>query len=97
MISSELLNTEARKELTSEKWLFNIKFKQAKWFNKLGHQFFKDGKYKQWEECTQLQVSERLLFIIEKLEEEHISLQKAHKETISRLEDAEWQLDNPEL
>lgn len=80
MISKELLPINDRMNLEADKWLLNTEFNQAKFFNELGHKFFKEGRYKKYKIATQLDVSKRLLFVIEKLEYSYEELNKKYEE-----------------
>lgn len=71
MISKELLSENDRKNLEAKKWLLNTEFNQAKFFNEMGHQFFRDGRYKKYKQATQLNVTKRIVFVLETLEKEY--------------------------
>ena len=90
MISKELLSENDRNNLEAEKWLLNTEFNQAKYFNEMGHQFFRDGKYKKYKQANQLDVTKRIVFVLEKLEhdyEKRLSEIKDLENRISELED----------
>jgi hypothetical protein len=90
MISKELLPENDRNNLESEKWLLNTEFNQAKYFNEMGHQFFRNGKYKQYKQANQLDVTKRILFVLEKLEKDYqqrLSEIKDLESSVSELKD----------
>jgi len=92
MISQEILPQKDRDNLDAEKWLLNTEFNEAKYFNETGHRFFNEGRYKKYKKATQLDVTRRILFVLDLLEKEYIQRVEYIEQLSNKISELESEL-----